>query len=100
MRVGMELSSNKDSKTFTGLASMACNNAEMCSTLLDFVDPDIYLRSRECMVPIMFFQTINDFDSESALIREAFDNIALFNFHFLDTFCLMGGLLPAYLSRQ
>jgi hypothetical protein len=95
MRVGIELSGNKGSKTFIGLSFRACNSAEIGSTPLDFVDPEIYLRSRECMVPIMFFQTANDFDSMNALIREEFDDIALFNFHLLDTFCPMGRLFPA-----
>jgi hypothetical protein len=95
MRVGIELSGNKGSKTFIGLSFTACNSAEIGSTPLGFVDPEIYLRSRECMVPTLFFQTANDFYSENALIREEFDNIALFNFRLLDTFCLMGGLLPA-----
>jgi hypothetical protein len=95
MRVGIELSHNKGSKTFIGLSFRACNNAEIDSTQLDFGDPEIYLRSRELMVPLMFFQTANDFDSENALIRENFDNIPLFNFHLLDTFCAMGGLSSA-----
>jgi hypothetical protein len=47
------------------------------------------------MVPIMFFQMANDFYSMNALIREEFDNIALFNFYPPDTFSPMGGLLPA-----
>jgi hypothetical protein len=46
------------------------------------------------MIPTMFFQTANNFDSENALIREEFDNIAVFNFHLLDTFFPMRGLLP------
>jgi hypothetical protein len=86
MRVGIELSDNKGSKIFVGLFFRACNSVEINSTPLDFVDSEIYLRSRECMVLIMFFQTANDFDSENALIREKFDKIALFNFHLRDTF--------------
>jgi hypothetical protein len=95
MRVTIELSGNKGSKGFIGLSFRTCNSAEITSTPLDFVGPEIYLRLRECMVFIMVFQTANDFDSKNALIREEFDNIALFNFHLLDTFCLIGGLLPA-----
>jgi hypothetical protein len=95
MRIGIELSGNKRSKTFIGLSFRASNNIEIDSTPLDFIDPEIYLRSRECMVLIMFFQMANDFDSENSLIREEFANIDLFNFHLLDTFHAMGGLLPA-----
>jgi hypothetical protein len=94
MRVGIGLSGNRDSKTFIRLSFRACNSAEIDSTPLDFVDPEIYLRPRACMVPIMFFQTSNDFDSENALIREEFDNIALFDFHLFDTFCPMRELPP------
>jgi hypothetical protein len=95
MRVGIELSGNEGRKSFIVLCFRACNSAEIGSTPLDFVGPEIYLRLRECMVFIMFFQTANDLDSKNALIREEFDNIALFAFHLLDTFCPMGGLLPA-----
>jgi hypothetical protein len=95
MRVGIELFGNKGSNTFIGLSVRDCNSAEIGSTPFDFVDPEIYLGSRDCIVPIMFFQTVNDFDSENALIHEEFDNIAFFNLHLLDTFCPMGGLLPA-----
>jgi hypothetical protein len=70
MSVDIELSGNKDSKTFIRLSFRACNSVEIDSTPIDFVDPEIYLRSRECLVPIMLFQTANDFDSENALIRE------------------------------
>jgi hypothetical protein len=95
MRVGIELSGNKCSKIFISLSFGACNSAEIGFLPLDFVDPEIYLRSRGYTVPIMVFQTENDFDCESALIREEFDNIAVFSFHPLDTFCPMQGLLPA-----
>jgi hypothetical protein len=95
MRVGIKLSGNKGSKIFIGFSFRACNSTEIGSTPLDFVDPEIYLRSRECMVPILFFQTVNDFYSENALIREEVQNIALFDFHLLDTLFPMGGLLPA-----
>jgi hypothetical protein len=95
MKVGIELSGKKGSKAFIGLSFRACNSAEIGSTPLEFVDPEIYLRSRECMVPIMFFSDGNDFDSENALIREECENIALFDFHLVDTFCPIGGLLPA-----
>jgi hypothetical protein len=90
VRVGIELSGNKGRNTFIWLSLRACKSAEMGSTLLNFVDPEIYLRSRECMVSIMFFQTANDFDSENAVIGEGFDNIALFNFHLLHTWRPMG----------
>jgi hypothetical protein len=76
VRVGIDLSGNKGSKTFIGAAFRACNNDEIGSTPLDFVDPELYLRSRECMIPIMLFQTANDFYSENALIRGEFDNMA------------------------
>jgi hypothetical protein len=95
MRVSIELSGNKGSKTFIGLSSRTCNSAEIDSSSLGFADPEIYLLSRECIVPIMFFQTANDFHSENALIHEEFDNMALFNFHLLDTYCPMAGVLPA-----
>jgi hypothetical protein len=95
MRVGIELSGNKGSKAFIGFFFRAFNNAEIGFTPLDFVDSEIYVRSREWMIPIMFFQTANNSDSENSLNREEFDNIALFNFHLLDTFCPVGGLLPA-----
>jgi hypothetical protein len=90
---GIELSGNKGSKTFVGLSLKSYNSGDICSTRLDFVDSEIYLRSRECMIPIMVFQTPNDFDSENARMQKKFDNRALFNFYLLDTFCPMGGLL-------
>jgi hypothetical protein len=95
MKVGIEFSGNKGSKSFIGLSFRVSNSAEIGSTPLDFVDPEVSLRSRECMVFIMFFPTPNDFDSMNVLIHEEFENIALFNFHLLDTFCAMGGLLSA-----
>jgi hypothetical protein len=95
MRISTERFSNKGSKTFIGLSFRVCNSAEIDSVLLDFVDPEIYLRSRECMILIMSFQTANDFDSENVLIRDEFDNIVLFNFNLLDTFYPMTKLLPA-----
>jgi hypothetical protein len=55
MRVVIELSGNKGGKIFIGLSFKACNRAEIGSAPLDFIDPEIYLRSRECMVSIMFF---------------------------------------------
>jgi hypothetical protein len=76
MRVGIDLSGNKGSKTFIGPSFRVYNSAEIGPTPLDFVDPELSLRSRECMIPIMLFQTANDFYSENALIREEFDNMA------------------------
>jgi hypothetical protein len=73
MRVVIELSGSKGSKTFIGISFRACNSAGIVSTPLHFVDPGIYLRSRGCMVSIMIFQTVKDFDSKNALIREEFD---------------------------
>jgi hypothetical protein len=55
MRVGIELSGNKGKKNFIGLSFRAYNSAEIGSILLDFVDPEIYLRSRDCVIPTMFF---------------------------------------------
>jgi hypothetical protein len=55
MKVGIELFGNKGNKPFIGLSFRACKSAEIGSTPLDFVDREIYRRSRECMVPIMFF---------------------------------------------
>jgi hypothetical protein len=95
MRVYVESSGNQGSKTFIRLSFRACNSAEIGSTPLDFVHPERYARSRGCMVPNMFFQTAKDFNSDNMFIREEFDNIALFNFHLLDKFCPMRGLLPA-----
>jgi hypothetical protein len=94
MRVDIELSGNKGSNIFIWIHFRACNSAEIGSAPLDFVDPEIYLSLRECMVLIMFSQTANDFDSKNALIREEFDNITLFNLHLLDTCCPMGGFFP------
>jgi hypothetical protein len=65
MRIGIELCGNKGSKTFIALSFRACNSAEIGSTPLDFVDSEIYLRSRKCLVPIMFFQMGNNFGSEN-----------------------------------
>jgi hypothetical protein len=55
MSVGIELSGNKNSKAFIRLSFRACNNAEIDSTPIDFVDPEIYLRSRERILPIVPF---------------------------------------------
>jgi hypothetical protein len=40
---------------------MACNSDEIGSTPFDFVDPEIYLCSRECMGPLLLFQMANNF---------------------------------------
>jgi hypothetical protein len=74
VRVGIGLSGNKGYKAFIRLSFRAYNSAEIGSTPLHFVDLEIDLRSRECMVPIRPFQTANDFNSENALIREEFDH--------------------------
>jgi hypothetical protein len=94
MRVSIKLSRNEGSKTFIELSFRVCNRIEIGSTPLDLVDPERYVRSRECMVRIMVFHTANGLDSENALIREESDTIAFFNSHLPDRFCPIGGLLP------
>jgi hypothetical protein len=41
-----------------------------------------------------------DFNPWHAFVSEEFDDIALFNFLFSDTFCRMGELLPTSYSRH
>jgi hypothetical protein len=58
------------------------------------------LRSREYIIPRIFFSTANDFNSESALIREQLDRVARLSSHLLDTYCPTGELLPRSFSVQ
>jgi hypothetical protein len=99
MRIGIELAGDNGDETFIGLSSGACDGVNVCSPPLCVVDPEVYLCSTGCILPIMLSETFDDLDPWHAFIREEFDDIALFNFHDFDTFCPMNSLLLAKFAR-
>jgi hypothetical protein len=86
MRIGMELAGEEGDETFIGLSSGACDGVKVRSAPPYFVDPEVHLCSRECILSIMLSETFDDLDPWHAFIGEEFDDIALFNFHDFATF--------------
>jgi hypothetical protein len=86
MRVCIELRSNNASKTFIRFSSGACKFVEIDSPALYFVDPEIDLRLRESIIPMMIPEKGNDFDRCHAFIPEEFDDVPLFGLHIFDAF--------------
>jgi hypothetical protein len=99
MRIGLELASDNGGKTFIGISSGACDSDKVRSPPLYLIDPEVHWCSRECFLPIMLSETFDDLDPWYAFIGEEFDDIALLNFHDLDTFCSMNALLLAKFAR-
>jgi hypothetical protein len=60
-------------------------NVEIGSAPLYFVDPKIDLRSRECLFPRMVPETGNGFVPWHDFAGEEFDDMALLDFHIIDT---------------
>jgi hypothetical protein len=99
MRVGIEIAGDNGGETFIGLSSVACDGVKLRSPLLCFVDPEVHLYSRECILPIMLSETFDDLDPWHAFIGEEIDDIALFNVYDFDLFCPMNPLLLAKFTR-
>jgi hypothetical protein len=100
MWISIELANDNGGETFIGLSSGACDGVQVRSPPLYLVDPEVQLRSRQCILPIMLSETFDDLDPWHAFNGEEFDELALFNFHDLDTLCPMNPLLLAKGSRR
>jgi hypothetical protein len=99
MRISIELAGDNGGETFIGLSSGACHGVKVRSSSLYFVDPEVHVYSRECILLIMLSETFADFNPWHTFIGAEFDDIALFKLHDFDTFCPMNQLLLAKFAR-